>query len=125
MTACGDGVSLPSGVRSTSVDGQQACQFPLLQHGANTALMRDTSRGQTEEGTEVIKVGERLESGSVDLRPRLHPMPTLAPPAPLALREGPIFHRQSSLAGYSPWGHSGSDTTEHISTHIRTPVRLG
>ena len=23
------------------------------------------------------------------------------------------FHGQRSLAGYSPWGHKGSDTTEH------------
>ena len=26
------------------------------------------------------------------------------------------FHGQRSLAGYSPWGHKESATTEHIST---------
>ena len=26
-------------------------------------------------------------------------------------------HGQRSLAGYSPWGHKESDTTEHLSTH--------
>ena len=26
------------------------------------------------------------------------------------------FHEQRSLAGYSPWGHKESATTEHIST---------
>jgi len=29
------------------------------------------------------------------------------------------FHGQRSLAGYSPWGHKGSDTTEHMSTYIK------
>jgi len=24
------------------------------------------------------------------------------------------FHRQKSLAGYNPWGHKASDTTEHV-----------
>ena len=27
------------------------------------------------------------------------------------------FHGQRSLAGYSPWGHKGLDTTEHTHTH--------
>ena len=27
------------------------------------------------------------------------------------------FHGQRSLAGYSPWGHKESDTTEHTHTH--------
>ena len=27
-------------------------------------------------------------------------------------------HGQRSLAGYSPWGHKESDTTEHAHTHI-------
>ena len=27
-------------------------------------------------------------------------------------------HGQRSLAGYSPWGHQESDTTEQLSTHI-------
>ena len=26
------------------------------------------------------------------------------------------FHGQKSLAGYSPWGHKESDTTEQLST---------
>ena len=26
-------------------------------------------------------------------------------------------HAQRSLAGYSPWGHKESDTTEHTHTH--------
>ena len=29
------------------------------------------------------------------------------------------FHGQRSLAGYSPWGHKGSDTAEHTSTYIK------
>ena len=29
-------------------------------------------------------------------------------------------HGQSSLAGYCPWGHRESDTTERLSTHTRT-----
>ena len=31
------------------------------------------------------------------------------------------FHRQRSLAGYSPWGHKQSDTTEQLklSLHFR------
>ena len=28
------------------------------------------------------------------------------------------FHGQKSLAGYSPWGHKESDTTEHTYTHL-------
>ena len=27
------------------------------------------------------------------------------------------FHGERSLAGYSPWGHKESDTTEHTHTH--------
>ena len=27
------------------------------------------------------------------------------------------FHGQKSLAGYSPWGHRESDTTEQVSVH--------
>ena len=27
------------------------------------------------------------------------------------------FHGQRSLAGYSPWGHKESDTTQQLSTH--------
>ena len=30
------------------------------------------------------------------------------------------FHRQRSLAGYSPWGHRESDTTERLSRHTCT-----
>ena len=29
-------------------------------------------------------------------------------------------HGQRSLAGYSPWGHKKSDTTEHTCTHTHT-----
>ena len=29
-------------------------------------------------------------------------------------------HAQRSLAGYSPWGHKESDTTEHTHTHTHT-----
>ena len=32
-------------------------------------------------------------------------------------------HAQRSLAGYSPWGHKESDTTEH--THTHTPRSRG
>ena len=28
-------------------------------------------------------------------------------------------HGQRSLAGYSPWGHTGSDTTEQLSTQFK------
>ena len=31
-------------------------------------------------------------------------------------------HGQRSLAGYSPWGHKESDTTEQISTHAHTGI---
>ena len=40
------------------------------------------------------------------------------------------FHAQRSLAGYSPWGHKESYTTEHIHTytytytHTNTPVNV-
>ena len=30
------------------------------------------------------------------------------------------FHRQRSLAGYSPWGHKELDTTERLSSHTHT-----
>ena len=30
------------------------------------------------------------------------------------------FHRQSSLAGHSPWGHKEVDTTERLSMHAIT-----
>ena len=30
------------------------------------------------------------------------------------------FHRQRSLAGYSPWGHKESDTTEQLSAYACT-----
>ena len=43
-----------------------------------------------EKGTEAIKVGERPERGSVDLAQDCTPTPTLAPPSPLALGEGPL-----------------------------------
>ena len=29
-------------------------------------------------------------------------------------------HGQKSLAGYSPWGHKESDTTEQLNTHVHT-----
>ena len=33
------------------------------------------------------------------------------------------FHEQRGLAGYSPWGHKVSDTTEHSTQHnTRHPV---
>ena len=32
------------------------------------------------------------------------------------------FHGQRSLAGYSPWGHKKSDTTERI-THTHTSIK--
>ena len=40
----------------------------------------------------------------------------------MATRSLPVFllgksHRQRSLVGYSPWGHKGSDTTEHACIH--------
>ena len=35
-------------------------------------------------------------------------------PTPVFLLEK--FHGQRSLAGYSPWGHKESDTTEHTHT---------
>ena len=28
------------------------------------------------------------------------------------------FHRQRTLAGYSPWGHKESDATEHSTAHV-------
>ena len=33
-------------------------------------------------------------------------------------------HGQRSLAGYSPWGQKGSDTTERLSTHTQFPYLL-
>ena len=33
------------------------------------------------------------------------------------------FHRQRSLAGYSPWGHRKLDTTEWLSTQLLIPYR--
>ena len=30
------------------------------------------------------------------------------------------FHGQRSLAGYSPWGHTESDTTEQLTHHTHT-----
>ena len=30
---------------------------------------------------------------------------------------------QRSMAGYSPWGHKESDTTERLSTHTFNPLR--
>ena len=33
------------------------------------------------------------------------------------------FHGQRSLAGYSPWGHKESDTTEQLSMHTRAMCR--
>ena len=38
-----------------------------------------------------------------------HPTPVFLPGEP---------HRQSSLVGYSPWGHKELDTTEHLLMHI-------
>ena len=31
------------------------------------------------------------------------------------------FHGQRSLVGYSPWGHTESDTTDRLITHITAP----
>ena len=41
----------------------------------------------------------------------------------------PVFlpgesHRQRSLAGYSPWGHTESDTTECAHTHTHTHTHI-
>ena len=33
------------------------------------------------------------------------------------------FHGQRSLAGYSPWGHTKSDTTKRLSMHTQTAMR--
>ena len=45
------------------------------------------------------------------------------PPTPVFLpRES---HGQRSLAGYSPWGHKESDTTERISMHTAHTLDLG
>ena len=33
-------------------------------------------------------------------------------------------HGQRSLAGYSPWGHKESDTTEHTHTHTYTVLKV-
>ena len=41
-------------------------------------------------------------------------------PTPLFLPEE--FHEQRSLAGYRPWGHKDSDTTEQL-THAHTHIR--
>ena len=43
-------------------------------------------------------------------------------PTPVFLPEK--FHGQRSLAGYSPWGHKESDTTERLSRHVPATVRL-
>lgn len=39
----------------------------------------------------------------------------------------PIFlfeksHKQGRLVGYNPWGHEGSDMTEHLGMHAYTPI---
>ena len=34
------------------------------------------------------------------------------------------FQGQRSLAGYGPWGHKVSDTTEQLSTHIEWPTKM-
>ena len=34
------------------------------------------------------------------------------------------FHAQRSLADYSPWGHKQLDTTERLSLHLITVVRI-
>ena len=33
------------------------------------------------------------------------------------------FHGESSLAGYSPWGHKESDTTERLSAHTLSHIQ--
>ena len=33
------------------------------------------------------------------------------------------FHGESSLAGYSPWGHKESDMTERLSAHMLSHIR--
>ena len=33
------------------------------------------------------------------------------------------FHRESSLAGYSPWGHKESETTERLSAHMLSHIQ--
>ena len=104
MTACGDGVSLPSGVTSTSVCGRQACQCPLLQNGANTALMRDNSRDQKRKGLRPLRWG-RGRKGAVWTLPKTvpdaHPGTTIPTgprrraPALILLLQPRCFH--------SPW----------------------
>ena len=34
------------------------------------------------------------------------------------------FHRQRSLVGYSPWGHTESDMTEYTHTHTHTHTHI-
>ena len=51
--------------------------------------------------------------GKIPCRRKWQPAPVLLP------RES---HGQKSLAGYSPWGHKESDTTERARTHTNNII---
>ena len=57
--------------------------------------------------------GEARDAGSIPGSER-SPEEEMAPPIPVFLPGE--SHGQRGLAGYSPWGHKESDTTEQLST---------
>ena len=67
--------------------------------------------GSTVVKNPTVDAGDTREA---DLISGLGRTPGVALTAPVMLPEK--FHGQTSLMGYSPWGHKKSDTTEHPHT---------
>ena len=73
--------------------------------------------GGTVVKNPTVNVGDTRE---VDLTSGLRRPPGVALTPPVILPEK--FHGQTSLMGYSPWGHKESDTTEHPHTILGVKV---
>ena len=73
---------------------------------------------QTEWASQVVSVVKNPPANAGDMRRRFSPWVGKIPwrrawqPTPVFLPGE--FHGQRSLAGYSPWGHKESDTTEGL-----------
>ena len=61
---------------------------------------------------------------SMGLQRIRHDWATKHSPAPISVFLPRKFHKQRSLAGYSPWGHKKSDRTEWLSAYTHTHTHV-
>ena len=68
--------------------------------------------------SQVVLVAKNLPANAGGFDPSVREILKKWQPTPVFLPGK--FHVQRSLAGYSPWGHKGSDMTEHTHSHTYT-----